>query len=88
MDALAEVRNEEVHLRDAGLLQSVTILAARSSAGRSSSVRPAAPVPLAPPPVVPPAARGESDGLHRDHCCNTPSVTVAATIASTVFIQW
>jgi hypothetical protein len=59
MDALAEVRNEEVHLRDAGLLQSVTVLAARSSAGRSSFARPAAPVPLVPPPVVPPAARGE-----------------------------
>jgi hypothetical protein len=81
MDALAEVRNEEVRLRDAGLLQSTTVLAARSSAGRSSSTRPAAPVPLAPPPVVPPAApvplapppvvppaaHGESGSLHCDH---------------------
>jgi hypothetical protein len=67
MDALAEVRNEEVHLRDAGLLQSVTVLAARSSAARSSSARHAAPVPLPSPPVVPPAAHGESGGLHCDH---------------------
>jgi hypothetical protein len=37
MDALAEVRNEETHLCDAGLLQSSTVLAAR----------PAASVPLA-----------------------------------------
>jgi hypothetical protein len=43
-------------------------LAARSSAGHSSPTHPAAPVPLASPPVVPPAARGESGGLHCDHC--------------------
>jgi hypothetical protein len=67
MDALAEVRNEEVRLRDAGLLQSTTVLAARSSAGCSLSTRPAAPVPLAPPPVVPPAAHGASGSLHCDH---------------------
>jgi hypothetical protein len=57
MDAHAEVRNEEVHLRDVGLLQSATVLAARSSASRSSSFRPTASVPLVSPPVVPPAAR-------------------------------
>jgi hypothetical protein len=68
MDALVEVRNEEIRLRDAGLLQFGTVLAARSSAGRSSSARPAASVPLASPPVVPPAARGESGGIHCDHC--------------------
>jgi hypothetical protein len=67
MDALAEVHNEEVHLCDAGLLQSTTVLAARSSAGYSSSARPVAPVPLASPPVAPPAAHGESGGLHCDH---------------------
>jgi hypothetical protein len=67
MDALAEVCNEEIHLRDAGLLKSATILAARSSAGHSSSTRPAAPVPLVSPSVVPPAARGESVDLHCDH---------------------
>jgi hypothetical protein len=67
MDALAEVRNEEIRLRDAGLLQSTTILSARSSADHSSSSRPAS-VPLASPPVVPPAAHGESVGLHYDHC--------------------
>jgi hypothetical protein len=59
MDALAEVRNEEVRLRDAGLLQSASVLAARSSTGCSTS---------APPLVVPPVARGESGGLHCDHC--------------------
>jgi hypothetical protein len=67
MDALAEVRNEEIRLRDAGLLQSTTVLSARSSADHSSSSRPAS-VPLASPPVVPPAAHGESVGLHYDHC--------------------
>jgi hypothetical protein len=64
MDALNEVHNEKVRLRDAGLLQSTTVLAARSSASRSSSARPTASVPLASPPVVPPAAHGESSGLH------------------------
>jgi hypothetical protein len=59
MDALAEVCNEEVRLRDAGLLQSASVLAARSSTGYSTS---------APPLVVPPVARGESGGLHCDHC--------------------
>jgi hypothetical protein len=49
MDALVEVRNEEIHLRDAGLLQSATILTARSSTGRSSSAHPVASVPLASP---------------------------------------
>jgi hypothetical protein len=68
MDALAKVHNEEVHLRDAGLLQSATILVARSSASRSSSARPTASVPLASPLFVPPAARGESGGLHCAHC--------------------
>jgi hypothetical protein len=58
IDALAKVRNEEVRLRDAGLLQSTTILLARSSATRSSSSRPTASVPLVSPLVVPPAAHG------------------------------
>jgi hypothetical protein len=65
MDALAEVSNEEVRLRDAGLLQYGIVLAARSSASRSLSARPTASVPLVPPPVVPPAACG---GLHCAHC--------------------
>jgi hypothetical protein len=68
MDTLAEVHNEEVRLRDVGLLQSGTVLAARSSASRSSSACPTASVPLASPPVVPPAARGESGGLQCAHC--------------------
>jgi hypothetical protein len=62
MDALTEVCNEETHLRDAGLLQSATGLAARSS-----SARPVAPDPLASPLNVPPAAHGKSVGLHCDH---------------------
>jgi hypothetical protein len=60
MDALAEV-----HLHDAGLLQSATVLAAHSLASCSLSARPIALVPLASPPVVPPAAHG---GLHCAHC--------------------
>jgi hypothetical protein len=68
MDALAEVRNEEFRPRDSCLLQSATVLDARSSASRSSSARPTALVPLASPPVVPPTARGESGGLHCAHC--------------------
>jgi hypothetical protein len=68
MDALAEVSNEEVRLHDAGLLQSTTVLVALSSAGHSSSAHPTALVPFASPMVVPPAARGESGGLHCDHC--------------------
>jgi hypothetical protein len=63
VDALAEIR-----LRDAGLLQSATVLVARSSADHSSSARPATPVPLVSPPVVPPATRGESGSLHCVHC--------------------
>jgi hypothetical protein len=66
MDVLVEVHNE-IHLCDTGLLQSATVLAARSLAGHSSFVRPAAPVPLASPLIVPPAC-GESFGLHCDHC--------------------
>jgi hypothetical protein len=66
MEALIEIRNEEIRLRDAGLLQSGTVFAARSSAGRSSSARSAAPVPLASSLIVPPAARGESGGMHCD----------------------
>jgi hypothetical protein len=67
MDALADVRNEEICLCDAGLLQSTTILASRSLVGRSSSARHAAPMPLISPPVVPPTAYDESGGLHCDH---------------------
>jgi hypothetical protein len=67
MDALAEIRNEEVRLRDASLLQPATALAARSLANRSSSAQPTISVSLASPPVVPPAARGESGGLHCAH---------------------
>jgi hypothetical protein len=67
MDAFAEVHNE-TRLRDAGLLQSSTVLAAHSSVGHSSTARPATPVPLASPPVVSHAARDESVGLRCDHC--------------------
>jgi hypothetical protein len=68
MDTLAEVRNEESRLRDACLLRFATVLAARSSVGRFSSTHPATPVLVASAPIVLPAARGESSGLHRDHC--------------------
>jgi hypothetical protein len=68
MDALAEVCNEEIHLCDVGLLQSATVLDARSSIGRSLSARPVAPVALASPSVIPPTARGDSVGLQCDHC--------------------
>jgi hypothetical protein len=60
MDALTEVSNEETRLHDTSLLQSATVLAARSLTGHSSSVQPTAPVPLPSPLVVPPAAHGES----------------------------
>jgi hypothetical protein len=43
-------------------------LDARSTASRSSSAHPTASVLLVLPPVVPLAARGESGGLHCDHC--------------------
>jgi hypothetical protein len=68
MDGLAEVHNEEIHLPDAGLLQSTTILVAHSSAGHSLSACLATPVPLASPPIVPPTVHGDSIGLHCDHC--------------------
>jgi hypothetical protein len=68
MDALSELRNEGTHLRDVGLLQSSTVLAARSSVGHSSSTCPAAPMPLASSPVVLLAACGGSVGLYYDHC--------------------
>jgi hypothetical protein len=67
LDALAKVHIEEIRFHDAGLLQSASVLATRSSAGRFLSARPAAPVPLALPPIVPPAAHGESVGLRCDH---------------------
>jgi hypothetical protein len=47
-------------------LQSATALATRSSAGHSFAR--SASVLVASPPVVPPTARGESIGLHCDHC--------------------
>jgi len=68
VDALAEDRNEETRLHDAGLLQFSTVLAARSSASHSLSAHPTALVPLSSPPVVPSSARGESVVLHCDHC--------------------
>jgi hypothetical protein len=67
MDALAKVHNEEICLCDAGLLQSATVLVARSTIGCSSSSRLATPVPLASHPVVPPTACGESGGLNCGH---------------------
>jgi hypothetical protein len=63
MDALAEVRNEETHLQDVGLLRAPSAFAARSSI-----TRPAAPMPTTSPPVASSAACGVSTGLHCDHC--------------------
>jgi hypothetical protein len=63
MYALAEVRNEETHLQDAGLLWVSSVLATRSSVARRAT-----PVPSVSPPVGPSATRGASTGLHCDHC--------------------
>jgi hypothetical protein len=63
MDALVEVRNEETHLQDVGLLWVSSVLAAHSSVAR-----PAAPVPPASPLVATSAACGASTALHCDHC--------------------
>jgi hypothetical protein len=63
MDTLAEVRNEETRLQDAGLLRVSLVMATRSLVAR-----PAAPVPLASPLVALFAARGVSTGLNCDHC--------------------
>jgi hypothetical protein len=63
MDDLAEVRNEETHLQDAGLLQFYSILATRSSV-----TRPATPMPPASHSVALSVARGVSTGLHCYHC--------------------
>jgi hypothetical protein len=60
MNALAEVCNEETCLQDAGLLRSSSVLVARFSV--------ACHIALVPLPFAPPAARGESVGLHCDHC--------------------
>ncbi|WVZ93017.1 hypothetical protein U9M48_039040 [Paspalum notatum var. saurae] len=64
MDAVAAVRNEETRLRSAGLLPSVSALAARSA--------PSWPVvpPLSSPssaPVPSPSVRGGGGGLHCDY---------------------
>jgi hypothetical protein len=63
MDALAEVHNEETCLQDADLLPSSSVLA-----GCSSVAHPVAPAPLASASITPYTARGESVGLHCDHC--------------------
>jgi hypothetical protein len=59
---LAEVRNEETRLQDAGLLRLSLVLAARSSVAR-----PATPVSLASPPIASSVAHGASTSLHCDH---------------------
>ena len=65
MEALAVVRNEELHLCSAGLLQSPSssVLAARSSSS----------IAVAPPPKAPLLAASSSEGggggrLHCDYC--------------------
>jgi hypothetical protein len=61
MDDLAEVRNEETHLQDAGLLWVSSTLATRSLVAR-----PPATMPPVSPPVAPSAAHGVSTGIHCD----------------------
>ncbi|WVZ52011.1 hypothetical protein U9M48_003107 [Paspalum notatum var. saurae] len=63
MEALGDVRNEETRLRTAGLLPSVTALAARSSPSR-----PAVPPSLPSSASVPPSTCGGVGGLHCDYC--------------------
>ncbi|WVZ61780.1 hypothetical protein U9M48_011597 [Paspalum notatum var. saurae] len=64
IDALAAVRNEEIRLRSAGLLPSVSALAARSAPSR-----PAVPsLPSSPVPVPSSSARGGGGRLHCDYC--------------------
>jgi hypothetical protein len=63
MDALAEVRNEETHFQDAGLLQSSSVLVVHSSVAR-----PAAHVELASALVALSTVRGESIDLYCDYC--------------------
>jgi hypothetical protein len=63
MDALAEVRNKETRLQDAGLLRVSSVLVACSSIAHSAAL-----VPPVSPPVAPSAARGVSTGLYYDHC--------------------
>ncbi|WVZ83156.1 hypothetical protein U9M48_030329 [Paspalum notatum var. saurae] len=65
MDAVTAVRNEETRLLSAGLLPSVSALAARSAPSRQAVP------PLSSPssaPVPSPSARGGGGGLHCDYC--------------------
>jgi hypothetical protein len=55
LDDVAEIRNEQTRLQDAGVLQISSVLATRSS-----GTRPAAPMPSASPSVAPSAAHGAS----------------------------
>jgi hypothetical protein len=68
IDALDDVRNEETHLRDAGLLQFSSILVARSSTIHSSATHSTTPMSLIPPSVAPLATHGKSVDLRCDHC--------------------
>ncbi|WVZ56049.1 hypothetical protein U9M48_006635 [Paspalum notatum var. saurae] len=64
IDALVAVRNEKIGLRSAGLLPSVSALAARSAPSR-----PAVPsLPSSPAPVPSSFARGGGGRLHCDYC--------------------
>jgi hypothetical protein len=63
MHALAEVRNEETCLYDAGLLRVSSVFIARSSVAH-----PTTPVPSTSHPVAPSVACGESTSLHCEHC--------------------
>ncbi|WVZ72434.1 hypothetical protein U9M48_020898 [Paspalum notatum var. saurae] len=65
IDALAAVRNEEIRLRSAGLLPSVSALAARSAPSRPAIPSLSSPSPA---PVPSPSGRGGGGGLHCDYC--------------------
>ncbi|WVZ71148.1 LOW QUALITY PROTEIN: hypothetical protein U9M48_019768 [Paspalum notatum var. saurae] len=65
IDALAAVRNEEIRLRSAGLLPSMSALAARSAPSRPAVPSLSSPSPA---PVPSPSGRGGGGGLHCDYC--------------------
>ncbi|WVZ64342.1 hypothetical protein U9M48_013875 [Paspalum notatum var. saurae] len=65
IDALAAVHNEEIRLRSAGLLPSVSALAARYAPSQPAVPSLSSPSPA---PVPSPSGRGGGGGLHCDYC--------------------
>ncbi|WVZ48897.1 hypothetical protein U9M48_000291 [Paspalum notatum var. saurae] len=66
IDALTDVRNEETRLRSAGLLPSVSALAAHSAPSRPAVAPPSLPSSATAP--SPSARGGGGGGLHCDYC--------------------